>query len=475
MKNFWKSLMIVLVSVFALASCEDVPAPYPNPDNGENGGGNTNEEVAPAGEGTLENPYNVAGVLAYIEGLGADVESSTAVYVKGKVLSNNTSEATITQYGNMTFDIIDEGNTSKTFKAFQVYGPGNKKFTAVDQIKEGDEVIVYGKVVNYKGNTPETVGKGQAYVVSINDNGNAGGDTPGEEIAPIGDGTAEAPFNVAAALAYIETLGADVESATAVYVKGKVLSNNTTEATITQYGNMTFDIIDEGNTSKTFKAFQVYGPGNQKFTAVSQIKEGDEVIVYGNVVNYKGNTPETVGKGQAYVVSINGKEEMPEPGEDNPGGDTPGGDTPNEGADASFVMASAFPDCNTNTDAGTFTLAGVQFSFAKNGGNNIPKYYWNSNSSFCSVRMYALNSMTIKADKKIAKAVIHCPSPSGSTNYNGNATMTTTAGTISQASDHLSVTIDGINSDTFTLTNHHTGNSGGVQLRIVSVDLIYAD
>ena len=67
MKNFWKSLMIVLVSVFALASCEDVPAPYPNPDNGENGGGNTNEEVAPAGEGTLENPYNVAGVLAYIE------------------------------------------------------------------------------------------------------------------------------------------------------------------------------------------------------------------------------------------------------------------------------------------------------------------------------------------------------------------------------------------------------------------------
>ena len=338
MKNFWKSLMIVLVSVFALASCEDVPAPYPNPDNGENGGGNTNEEVAPAGEGTLENPYNVAGVLAYIEGLGADVESSTAVYVKGKVLSNNTSEATITQYGNMTFDIIDEGNTSKTFKAFQVYGPGN-----------------------------------------------------------------------------------------------------------------------------------------QKFTAVSQIKEGDEVIVYGKVVNYKGNTPETVGKGQAYVVSINGKEEMPEPGEDNPGGDTPGGDTPNEGADASFVMASAFPDCNTNTDAGTFTLAGVQFSFAKNGGNNIPKYYWNSNSSFCSVRMYALNSMTIKADKKIAKAVIHCPSPSGSTNYNGNATMTTTEGTISQASDHLSVTIDGINSDTFTLTNHHTGNSGGVQLRIVSVDLIYAD
>ena len=368
MKNFWKSLMIVLVSVFALASCEDVPAPYPNPDNGENGGGNTNEEVAPAGEGTLENPYNVAGVLAYIEGLGADVESSTAVYVKGKVLSNNTSEATITQYGNMTFDIIDEGNTSKTFKAFQVYGPGNQKFTAVSQIKEGDEVIVYGKVVNYKGNTPETVGKGQAYVVSINGNGNTGGDTPGEEIAPTGDGTAEAPFNVAAALAYIETLGADVESATAVYVKGKVLSNNTTEATITQYGNMTFDIIDEGNTSKTFKAFQVYGPGNQKFTAVSQIKVGDEVIVYGKVVNYMGNTPETISKGQAYVVSINGKEEMPEPGEENPGGDTPSGDASEYANTISYTAGSNFYDDGVATINGVSDVKVLKIGTSKAAG-----------------------------------------------------------------------------------------------------------
>ena len=319
---------------------------------GEEGGNEPGEDVTPSGDGTEASPFNVAAALAYIEALGADTESAEAVYVKGKVLSNSTTESTITQYGNMTFDIIDEGNASKTFKAFQVYGPGNKKFTSVDQIKVGDEVVVYGKVVNFKGNTPETVGKGQAYVVSINGKGEDGGNEPGEDVAPSGDGTEASPFNIAAAVAYIESLGSGVESAEAVYVKGKVLTNSTTAATISQYGNMTFDMIDEGNSSNTFKAFQVYGPGNEKFTSVSQIKVGDEVVVYGKVVNYMGDTPETVGKGQAYVVSINGVAEMPDPGEGE-GGDTPEGDAGEYASNITYVKGT------NSYDDGVATINGV--------------------------------------------------------------------------------------------------------------------
>lgn len=320
MKKTFRLLMLALLSTFALASCEDVPMPYPNPDV-DGGSDEITEEILPEGDGTFENPYNVAAVVELCNNLGSDAESAQAVYVKGKVASNTTTEATISQYGNMTFTMIDEGNTKTTFTAFQVYGPEKKKFTSVDQIKEGDEVIVCGKVVNYKGNTPETVGKGQSYVVSINGQGEQpaepGTDTPAEAK---GSGTQADPYNVAGVLAYINTLGADKESANEVYIKGKVSSNNTTDATISQYGNMTFDMVDEGSNA-TFMAFQVYGPGKKKFTAVSQIKEGDEVVVCGKVVNYKGNTPETVGKGQAYVVSINGKGE--EGGTDQPGTDQP--------------------------------------------------------------------------------------------------------------------------------------------------------
>jgi len=37
-----------------------------------------------------------------------------------------------------------------------------------------------------------------------------------------------------------------------------------------------------------------------------QISVGDEVVVYGKVVNYRGKTPE-FAENQSYIVTINGK------------------------------------------------------------------------------------------------------------------------------------------------------------------------
>lgn len=311
MKKIFFTIMAIAISAFTLLSCEDVPSPYDIP--GFSGGDDDpTSTVTPSGNGTLEDPYNVAGVLEYIKTLDKNVESENEVYIKGKVKTISTDEATIKQYGNHTFTMVDEGS-ELVFTAYQVYGPGKKKFTSMDQLKEGDEVIVCGKVVNYMGNTPETVGKGASYVYSINGEGGTDVGKPG---TPEGAGTKAEPFNVAGAIAFIKTLGSDVESESEVYIKGKVSANNTTDETIKQYGNMTFTMIDEGCEGE-FTAFQVYGPGKKKFTSASDIKEGDEVIVCGKVVNYKGNTPETVGKGAAYVYSINGKAEEGG-GNDNP-------------------------------------------------------------------------------------------------------------------------------------------------------------
>lgn len=190
MKTTLKNILLATLSAFAFTCCEDVPAPYQIPGTERKV---PDKDIQPSGDGTFENPFNVAGVLEYISKLQADTESPQQVYVKGKVLQNSTDEATITQHGNMSFTMIDEGNKSKTFLAWQVMGPGKKKFTSTSQIKTGDEVIVCGKVINYKGNTPETVNKGQAYVYSINGN-SEGGDTP-----PPSSSTKEAPFTVAQA------------------------------------------------------------------------------------------------------------------------------------------------------------------------------------------------------------------------------------------------------------------------------------
>ena len=118
-------------------------------------------------DGSLEHPFNVADVIQYVLSLGADVQSPNEVYIKGFITS--ITEVFGTQYGNATFRISDTKEGLNEFLCFRVKYFGGKGYsdpTALN-IKEGDEVIICGKVVNYKGSTPETVAN-VAYVYSIN-------------------------------------------------------------------------------------------------------------------------------------------------------------------------------------------------------------------------------------------------------------------------------------------------------------------
>lgn len=109
----------------------------------------------PKGSGTLEDPYNVAAVTAFTKGLANDVQSSE-VYAKGYIVKVSDID-TSGNFGNATYLISDQKDGSTgSFQIYRGYGLGGKKFNeGATIIKEGDEVIVYGKVVNYKGNTPQ--------------------------------------------------------------------------------------------------------------------------------------------------------------------------------------------------------------------------------------------------------------------------------------------------------------------------------
>ena len=176
-----------------------------DPEGGSSSGDNTGEgeSATPQGNGTLDNPYNVAGAINFVISLGSDVASPQEVYVKGIVKANTTNQSKFEQYGDMAFTMIDKNYENAEFLAYQVLGLENKKFTDINDIKPGDEVVVYGKVVYFKGNTPET-SKGTAHVYSINgktqsDNGQGGNgdDTPptpgpgGEEVNELVNGNFE--------------------------------------------------------------------------------------------------------------------------------------------------------------------------------------------------------------------------------------------------------------------------------------------
>jgi uncharacterized protein YdeI (BOF family) len=310
--------------------------------NGVNKGGEPTPPTPaadPTGKGTQDDPYNVSAVLKYIATLGSDVESDKDIYIKGKV-SKITNPYAADNFGNATFYISDDGNTSNEFYCYRTLYLGNTKYTnGKTQIEVGDEVIVCGKVVNYKGNTPETV-QNKSYLYSLNGVTDGGGDTPQPSGQPKGTGTLEDPYNATAANAFASALAADAKSDKDIYIKGKIIDIEDKNQFNTQYGNCTFYISDDGTDSgDKFYVFRTLYLGNVKYTSGDLPKKGDEVIICGKVTNYKGNTPETVAN-ESYIYSLNGKTE-------GGGGDTPG---PQPGGDAKVVTVAEFNAAEVSND-----------------------------------------------------------------------------------------------------------------------------
>lgn len=98
---------------------------------------------------TPETAYTVAKALELIAaGEGLDAK----VYVKGQITS---IKEVSTSFGNATYDISDDATAANKLTVYRGYFYDNKHFTSNDQIKVGDVVVVYGKLVNYNNNTPQ--------------------------------------------------------------------------------------------------------------------------------------------------------------------------------------------------------------------------------------------------------------------------------------------------------------------------------
>ena len=605
MNKILKTMMLAAVTAFGLASCEDVPAPFIEPEKP-----GTGEVIGAEGNGTLEEPFNVAAVIKYVQELGADVESPEKVYIKGIVCSTKEISA---QFGNATFDISADGELAgEKFTVYRAKGLNNQNIKSEDDVQVGDEVIVYGNVVNYKGNTPETT-QGKAYIhwqkrgdtvldgsapdtpdtpdtptdggtwdkpltvaqaianqtgeevwvhgyivgsipadvssfvlenmtftadgasgtniciADVPDETNyancapvqlpAGSDArtdlnlmnnpsklgvevwlkgkattyfgapglkeiskytltaptaeddqaPSEEPTedPKGDGSLENPYNVSAVLSLYAKGNPEGQS---VYVKGKISKIKSLD--VSQWERAQYFISDDGTENAQFQIYNGYYLDGKPFTSNDQIKVGDEVIVYGELSSYQG-TPQIAQNSK--IVSINGQTgEGENPGDNEGEGDQEDDDQGNA-EDFSISMMDLYSEVTTGSvDAGTKTHNGVTFTFEQNGGNNMPKYYWNANDAYKAVRMYALNKMKIQSGNKIEKVILICNDASGSTLYNGNKTATVTAGTLDWADDNKTVTINDVNSNVVELVNLHSANSGGVQIRIHDIKIYYA-
>lgn len=186
----------------------------------------------------------------------------------------------------------------------------------------------------------------------------------------------------------------------------------------------------------------------------------------GQLVNYVGSkgqkTPEVTNGSR--IISINGKTS----------GSSEGGNTGEVAGDVTMKASEmGFTAKGIATKA---TMSdGTVLTFSKGEGSNDPVYY---DGNYASVRLYAKNTLTISSKKKIAKIVITTTAKNGTTLYNGNDEAYAEYGSkkVSIKKDNeTQVSFTGLNGETIVIVNDYSTNKGGVQLRISSITITYAD
>lgn len=362
-----------LAMTLALASCEDVPAPYEIMSDGSTQGGGTEQNFEPQGQGTSDDPYNVAAINMIDPGTG--VTTTTEYYVRGRV---SQLKEFGDSYGNYSYYISDDGTTKNQYYIYRGYGLNGDKFTAASDLSLGDSVVIVGKIVNYNGTLEFAQGNKLVYL-NGKTSSSGGSSTPAEPIAGAkGSGTATDPYNVAGVLNYTNVLPADQNSASEVYFSG-IVSSVKEISTKDKFNNATFYLSDDGKAANEFCVYRCLGIDKADIFSADLVKVGDKVTICGKVVNYRGNTPETVQK-EAYIVSINGETTNPgaDPDNDNQGGN----DTPDVSGDCiTFDISS---NCfnipsDKQTAANTYTCGNYSITLTPAGDGS---YYYNSRDKY---------------------------------------------------------------------------------------------
>lgn len=488
MKKIIYSLFVLAMAAFTFSSCEDVPAPYDMPTKPE-----TPEEVQPTGSGTAADPFNIAAVEKYIDEGGS---AETEIYVKGKVVSVKPGSFD-PQYGSLKYYISEDGTATNQFYVFNGYaGPNRTKFSGEDALKPGDEVVICGKVDNYQGTKEFLVGN---YIVSLN--GQGGTTTPDTPT----DGYINETFNksfgtftlknikgtpwVIDSYGYAKATGYEntskVTTPSESYLISKAIDLSSSKGSTLKFSYILRYATYNGEPTEGVKNQVLItenytgDPATTKWTNITgTLTEGTDWKTWStytyDLTPYKGKKGIVIAlhyaceakSGTWQIKELTVKEGTPTVKPETP--DTP---STTEGISVNGLTVTL---TNSGVTAGKslkvedlstlkldanpteFTLSdGTIFKLDSNGNKTKPAY----NEKAKELRIYANNIMTITGSKNIAKIILTCTHDNNkNTDCVGNETAT--------------IKFSG---KTATYTNVFTGTTGGgVQLRIKSIEIVYA-
>ena len=250
------------------------------------------------GSGTVDDPYNVAGVIAYASTLATGASSPNQVYFKGIISSIKEVSAS---YGNCTFYVSDDGTSNNTFYVYRALGLGNKNVTDENFIKVGYEVVVCGTITNYNG-TLETAQKG-AYVYSVNGTGNNDNpDTPSGNSDGVSISGTTVTLTNAAATPGNESITIDLNTL------GYENAADMGTITLNDGTTIVFDAGSNKNTPKFYsatKGARVYANNTITFNGKSAIATIVMTCDSYNGTDYVGNATATISTSGNTLVYTN--------------------------------------------------------------------------------------------------------------------------------------------------------------------------
>lgn len=339
MKKYIFSVLMAAMAAFTFSSCEDVPEPYTLPTQP---GAPTTPEVAT--QGTEASPYTVTDAKTVKTGTSKYIKGYIVGYVPDKALNEAIfGDASSAETAPTNILLAAKADEKEVKNCMPIQLPAGDLRTALN-LKDNSgnlkkELIICGNIETYFGATGL---KSPVYAkIDGKEIGKKPGDTtPGSDLKgeAKGDGSEANPFNSVAAQKYTAALEAGKATDKEFYIKGKVQSIK--EQFGAQYGNGSFYIADDANSTQ-FYIFRIYYFGGEKWKEGDMtLKEGDEIVVCAKLINYMGNTPETNQGGK--LISVNGKTSAGG-GEVKPDPETP--DTPASGniemTDASILSGKS--------------------------------------------------------------------------------------------------------------------------------------
>lgn len=481
------------MAAFTFSSCEDVPEPYTQPTKPD-----APSAGEPKGTGTAADPFNIAGIIKYIENGGsADQE----VYTKGKVVSVKAGSFDAS-FGSLKYYISDDGTTANQFYVYNGYaGPNRTKFSGEDALKPGDEVVICGKAKNYSGTNEYDTGN---YLVSLNGKPTSGSTTPDTPADGYINETFSKSFGsftaktikgtawVIDSYGYAKATGYDKDSQTTTpsesYIVSKAIDLSASKSATLEFSYILRYVTKngvpvEGVKNQVLITDNYTGdPATTKWTDITgTMKEGTDWATW---ETYKHDLSDFKGKKNVVIAlhyacaASSGTWEVKNLSVKEATGGTP--DTPSKpdtpatkdgitidgttvtlsNAAATTTGASVELDLNAAGLVNEAAVETVKFSdgstvnFDANGQQNGPKFYTKTKG----VRVYANNKLIFKGIKKIKQIVMTCDSYNG-TNYVGNATAT--------------IEFSGTTATYTNLFTEPTG--GGVQLRVKTIKIVYAE